>query len=194
MKRLLLPLFVLFSAGALAQFKQIVVQEVDNGGVVKGRTYRVYAELLNETTDLRTVYGDALHPLKISSTKPFYQNSYGGAMANGVNAQLAREKAELRFDSWVTIGRENNLENALNNFQVKFDAFEQGGAIETNDGAWFCTPDHAQTWGKENKLILIGQFTTEGQVTGTINLMGKYRQPEGDVVWQETGVTFTCGK
>lgn len=194
MKRFLLPLFVLFSAGALAQFKQIVVQEVDNGGVVKGRTYRVYAELLNETTDLRTVYGDALHPLKISSTKPFYQNSYGGAMANGVNAQLAREKAELRFDSWVTIGRENNLENALNNFQVKFDAFEQGGAIETNDGAWFCTPDHAQTWGKENKLILIGQFTTEGQVTGTINLMGKYRQPEGDVVWQETGVTFTCGK
>lgn len=194
MKRFLLPLLVLFSATALAQFKQIVVQEVDNGGVVKGRTYRVYAELLNETTDLRTVYGDALHPLKISSTKPFYQNSYGGAMANGVNAQLAREKAELRFDSWVTIGRENNLENALNNFQVKFEAFEQGGAIETNDGAWFCTPDHAQTWGKENKLILIGQFTTEGQVTGTVNLMGKYRQPEGDVVWQETGVTFTCGK
>jgi hypothetical protein len=194
MKRFLLPLFVLFSAGALAQFKQIVVQEVDNGGVVKGRTYRVYAELLNETTDLRTVYGDALHPLKISSSKPFYQNSYGGAMANGVNAQLAREKAELRFDSWVTIGRENNLENALNNFQVKFEAFEQGGAIETNDGAWFCTPDHAQTWGKENKLILIGQFTTEGQVTGTVNLMGKYRQPEGDVVWQETGVAFTCGK
>ncbi|MDZ4824371.1 MAG: hypothetical protein SH856_13010 [Flavobacteriales bacterium] len=193
MKNLILATFFLASAFlSHSQFKQLVVKQVDNGGVVPGKTYRVYVELMNDKNDLRTVYGDTLHPMIIESTKPFYQNPYGGAMANEVNNILAQEKTELRYDSWVTIGRENNLDNAINNFQVKFENFEKGGKIETYDGAWFCTPDHKQTWAKDNNMqILIGQFTSEGKVTGIINLMGK--DNEG-AVWQETNVKFTCGK
>ena len=81
---------------------------------------------------------------------------------------------ELAFDSWVTIGSEDNYMNALSGFIMEFGSFEtEGGEISTDNGAWFVTPDKRQSMAPESKRILLIQLTTEGKVDGLINLHGR---------------------
>jgi hypothetical protein len=89
----------------------------------------------------------------------------------------------------------------VNSFLVSFDDFEAGGALETTDGAWYVTPDQRQSKATESKKILIAQFTTEGVVTGTINVQGRTvtKPAVGDQkaeweTWEVKDVSFTCGK
>ena len=75
---------------------------------------------------------------------------------------------------------------------MNFEEFEKGGKVSTNNGAWFCTPDHKQVYAfnDKKKRILVMQLTTEGKATGTINLQGK--EADG-TLWQKFNQTFTCG-
>jgi hypothetical protein len=98
----------------------------------------------------------------------------------------------VRFDSWVTIGSEDNYDNYVNNFLLNFDDFENnGGAIKTSDGAWFCTPDHRQVFCGPDKKILIAQLTTEGKITGKFSVQGRTAGGEN---FQQFDVSFTAGK
>lgn len=194
MKRYLFLLVMTLGSNMMfGQFQGLVVEQVDNGGAVKGKTYRIYVQLTNDSDRVDVVFGDAAHPLNIASTKPFFQDSLGGAMTIEVNHKMAEMSKTLKYDSWVTIGLANNYKNALNNFTFKFDEFEAGGKLHTTDGAWFCTPDHSQVYAlnDKSKRVLIMQLTTEGKVTGTISLQGKTADGE---LWQRFGETFTCGK
>lgn len=190
MKRLILC--ALAGAMAITSFSQFVgveVEKVDNGGIVPGDTYRVYIKVKNINDQLHAVYGDASHELSIKSTKPFYQNSYGGGLSREVNRQTATENPALRYDSWVTIGLEDHYSNAVNNFIMTFDDFETGANLVTLDGAWFVTPDHKQAYAGESKKILIAQLTSEGKITGVVHLQGRTLSGE---TWQQQNVTFTC--
>ncbi|MFN0032663.1 MAG: hypothetical protein ACKVOR_10935 [Flavobacteriales bacterium] len=173
----LLPALLMYALAVAshAQFVKIVVEEIDNEGTVPGRTYRIYAELTNEGDQLYLVYGDSLHPLSISSTKPFYQNQYGGAFAKDVNRKLAMENDSLRYDSWLTIGAADNYNNNVAPLNADTKNFEENGdAVVCNvDGCWFCLPTHKQAYCGSDKKILLMQLTTEGSITGTINIMGK---------------------
>ena len=98
MATLFLPLF------AWTQFDRIDVEEVDNGGTVSGKTFRIYAVMQNEGDVIDAVFGEDGKPLEISSTAPFYQHPKGSGLASEVQRFDMQNDAALAFDSWVTIG------------------------------------------------------------------------------------------
>ena len=132
---------------SLGQFSHMDVEEVDNGGVVNGRTYRVYAVMQNEGDVIDAIFGEAGKPLLISSTSPFYQHPKGGGLAAEVQRFDIQNDAALMFDTWVTIGLEDNYMNSLTAFPPDTDflgEFERGGELATDNGAWFVLPDKRQ--------------------------------------------------
>jgi len=193
MKKFFALLLLFAGVGAYAQFDGILIEEVDNKGVVPGRTFRVYVKVKNPFDYLTAVYGFKENKLSIRSTKPFFQSAYGGPMANSIVRKTVNEKPELRFDSWVTIGYQDNYNNAVNAFLIEFEDFENGNALETTDGAWYVTPDQKQSKAGEGKKILIGQFTSEGTITGTINIQGRtVTAPDTWETWEVKDISFTC--
>ncbi len=176
-----------------SQFKQVVVEEVDNEGKVPGRTYRVYAEMTNIKDQVYVIFGDSVHKLEIKSTKPFYQSKDGGALAKNSNRKEVADNKLLKYDSWITIGAEDNYENNVNVLSVNLEDFEEkGGAISVKkDGAWFCIPTDKQAWCINNKKMLLMQLTTEGEITGKFSIMGK--SVDG-IPYTTNDVTFQCGQ
>lgn len=178
--------------GLSAQFKRVVVEEVQNHGMVKGKTFRVYLEMTSKNDQIMMIYGDRENPLSISATRPFFQALTGGALSRDVNRNLTATTDSLKYDSWLTIGAEDNYENNLSQLNLNLTGFErEGNAVETNDGAWFCVPTDKQTRCKEDKRILIMQLTTEGEISGLINIMGRTASGAN---FQEKGIRFSSVK
>jgi hypothetical protein len=180
------------SANAHAQFKQLVVEEVENEAKVPGKTYRVYAEMTTVGDQIFVVYGDSAHPMEVNCTKPFFQSKEGGPLSKNSSRNLIESTPTLKYDSWVTIGSIDNYDNNVNILNVSFDEFEKSSkeGFKTKDGAWFCIPTDKQASCKEDKRILLMQFTTEGEVKGKINIMGKSKAGE---TYNAHDVAFTCG-
>jgi len=187
------------------QFSHIEVDELENGGVVAGRTYRVYAVMENEGDVIDAIFGESGKPLEISCSSGFYQHPKGSGLAAEVQRYDIQNDATLAYDSWVTIGLEDNYMNSLTAFPPEttfFDAFEEGGTLTTDNGAWFVLPDKRQAMAPEEKRILIAQFTTTGTVIGLINIHGRTKailDAEGNLeggaqLIQAEGITFTCGR
>lgn len=196
MATLFLPLW------ALTQFDRIDVEEVDNAGAVSGKTFRIYAVMQSEGDVIDAVFGEDGKPLTISSTAPFYQHPKGSGLASEVQRFDIQNDAALAYDSWVTIGLEDNYMNSLTGFLIDLTEFEAGNALTTSNGAWFVTPDKRQALAPEDKRILLGQFTTSGVVTGVLNIHGRTKAVldlEGNVesgaqLIQAENIRFTCGK
>ena len=151
---------------------------------------------------LDAVYGEASAPWKVSSTKPFYQHRKGGALSADIQRYDTTLDETLLYDSWVTIGAEDNYMNAVSGFIME-DAlalFDQGNELVTNDGAWFVTPDKRQAAAGPSKRILLMQLTTSGDVEGLINLHGRTKtvmDSEGNPLGapeaiKNEGLTFVC--
>ena len=82
------------------------------------------------------------------------------------------------YDSWVTVGLEDMVDNAMLNIGIDFAPFEAGAGILTDNGTWFVTPDDIQgAAGEDPELrVMVGQFTMVGlgsAVHGTLNFQGK---------------------
>ena len=161
--------------GAQAQFKGLVVEEIDNKGVVPGKTYRIYAQMQAEGDVVDAIFGDGEDYLEVKSTAPFFQHERGANSANELQRADVQSIEALKFDSWVTIGYEDNYMNALTAFLMDFTEFENGGKLYTDNGAWFVTPDMRQAAAGPDGKLLIMQLTTEGDITGRINLHGRTR-------------------
>ena len=138
-----------------------------------GTTVQVFVEL--EAGDqLNAVYGDADNSLLIEAEGgSFYQNAFGNHSVSGMNPALFGVFPSLLNDSFVTIGLETNVGNAMLDVGIDWASFNAGGAIETDNGSWFATPDDAQVYEIGGR-VLIGQFTLiDGFLSGQINLQGK---------------------
>jgi hypothetical protein len=191
---------MLTAGSAAAQFSQLRVERVNNQNRVVGTTWRVYAVMQQEGDILDAVYGDKAHPMEITSTAPFFQHPKGGALASEVMRMDVDKDPTLRFDSWFTIGADDNYMNSVTPFIVEFGEFEKGNAFRTEDGAWFVTPGKRQAMAPENKEILLMQLTSTGKIEGVINLHGRTRgiadatgvMVAGNAQIQETGLRFTC--
>ena len=128
--RLSFLVFLMASLGsAEAQFKSLLVEEIDNKGAVPGRTYRIYAQMEAEGDVIDAVFGDGQDYLEVSSTAPFYQHERGGNSANELQRSDVQTIDGLKYDSWVTIGYEDNYMNALTAFLMDFSEFEQGDRL-----------------------------------------------------------------
>lgn len=182
---------------SLAQFKGIEIEKVDNKNKVKGTTYRVYAVVTNETDQIYSVGGVKEAPAYIKSTKPFFQSPNGGSTSTQIVRKMSNDKPDVKYDSYVTIGREDNYGNQMSVFTVDFTDFEKGGNIIIQDGGWWALPDQEQTYAGPTKRVMIMQVTTEGVVTGKINLAGRVNlkpKADGTPQWENIdakGITFT---
>lgn len=187
MRFILCVLVLLFTQSLQAQYKGIEVEQVDNGGLVKGKTIRVYIVLENDSDQVHMIYGDKTRPMEIRTTKQFHQSTLGGATSRYVNRKMAKEKPDVRYDSWLTIGAEDNYDNNTE-ILLNTDTFEkQGGNIITEDGAWYCLPGSKLGYAGDDKRVLIMQLTSEGDMSGKFSVMG--RDKEGQV-FQQYDVSF----
>jgi hypothetical protein len=188
MRLLIAALFFFPICPGLAQIQGIKVEEVDNSGAVPGRTYRFYFVMENDSNQVNMVFGDEQHPLEIKSTKPFFQSQYAGPLSTDSNRKLAKEKKDVRFDSWVTIGAADNYENGTTNFLLDFSDFEETGeGLRTTNGAWFCTPGSAQTNPIKGRVLFM-QLTTQGVISGKVSVMGRNNKGES---WYVYDLAFT---
>jgi hypothetical protein len=147
-------------------------------------TARLYAEL-DAGSRLDAVYGNAENPLWMGTTGSLFQHQFGGDTTTTINPALYVAFPSLVYDSWVTIGLEDQVGNALSSIGMNFGA----DSVSTSDGSFYVTPDDAQGQEVEGR-VLIGQFTVFGydaQLYGTISLQGKHADGSN---WSEEGVEF----
>lgn len=153
-----------------------------------GITYRLYVSLENEGDRVMAIYGDSLHVLSIISDQPFYQNRYGAGLSTGIRKNLLEVRRELKYDSWLTIGREDNYDNNMRTLGLNLETFEsQGVSIRCDDCAWYCFPVDEQTKCNHNKRIFLMQLTTKGSISGSISILGRTASGEN---FQWKGLTF----
>ena len=155
---------------------------VHEAGELAGMTtYRMYVTTPTSTDVISAIFGDSDTTLVIASTTDFYQNSLGSSLGSNISPLLFPTFPELAFDSWLTIGLDapaqvgeqapSVIENAENPWLTNFEAGQDividdavGGAVYVvNDGA----PNIVS--GLDQR-ILIGQFTTDGVMSGVVNL------------------------
>jgi hypothetical protein len=143
-------------------------------------TYRMYALCEHPTDKVSGVVGDSSMPLAIHSTAPFYQNPAGSSLAWDINPGFLAFVPELNYDSWVTVGIGSLAEWGTSipmavagpgvlDWRIPF---EQGGSIQINDnvgGGWILVGGNSGAAG-EDLRVLLGQFTTAGNITGTVNI------------------------
>ena len=164
-------------------------------GVLAGQTtYRVYVQTLNETDFVTSVSGNQNTPLTVSTTTTFTQHILGGVTPQNINPLLLPTFPDLAYDSWVTIGLDGpadpNLgENAASvvnspgqNWSLQFDPGNgaPGGDIVIDDavgGVWYILNGDANGYPDADGRVLVGQFTTDGDLSGTLNVQVF---PEGD--------------
>ena len=167
---------------ASADFLGFDIDQVENG-MAGLTTYRVYA-VIDAGGEVDAVYGDADNVLSIQSSTSFYQNAYGDY--GTPSAALFAFFPSLEFDSFVTIGLLNDTGDAMMDIGIDWTDFEDnGGAIWTDSGTWFATPDEPQVREVGGRVI-IGQFTTDGDLTGCMSLQGK--EADTSINWNAVGV------
>ncbi len=176
---------LILAGSASADFQGISFDVVESGLPGVGVTYRVYVDV--EAGDqLNAVYGDDSIALSIASDSGFYQNPFGGNTPP--NPALIAVFPSLAYDSFVTIGRLTDVDNAMLEIGIDWSGFAAGGAIATDNGSWFATPDDSQVYEVGGR-VLIGQFSVSDgdHVFGTINLQGKNADASN---WTAAGVNF----
>jgi len=154
------------------------------GGVTGMRTYRMYVTTPNSTDALSAVAGYAEYPLTIATTTDFYQFPGLSATPAGWQPQFATFPgfAEGAYDSFVTIGLdraadldpsagEQNVQTARTPGELWDTLFEAGEDIvmqSSTGGSWFVTEGATNAIAGDDHRILIGQFTTNGFLSGDL--------------------------
>ena len=152
---------------ATAATADISVELVSNGDDGYGHVYGLYVVGLDWSAGDRidAVYGNADSVLNIEASTSFYQNPLGGPTSRHINPAFYSLFPSIMSDSWVTIGYADMFDNNLNYIGIDFTSFNQsGGALTTDNGSWFVTPDDPQGSPGSLGTVLIGQFTV---VNGT---------------------------
>jgi len=159
---------VLFASAASADLQGISIDSFDSGLGI-GLTHRVYVDV-DAGDQVDAIFGDGDNALIIESEDGFYQNQFGAYSTP--NAALFSAFPSLEYDSFVTIGLPTDTGDAMMDIGIDWTDFEDnGGSIWTDNGTWFATPDDAQVFEQDGR-VLIGQFTG-GKPTGYVNILGK---------------------
>lgn len=145
-------------------------------------TYRVYANFAAAGYEVISVFGNGEFPLSISAEAGFHQSPLGGATAAAIPGGTLYDA--LAADSWLTIGGDDAPSAAgLQSIGIDFSSFEAGGDLLVDasaGGGIFVIPgaQPSATAGTDGQ-VLLGQFTSAGQIMGLFNL--QFRNPDGTV-------------
>lgn len=172
------------SATTIADFQGISVETESHAW---GVTYQIFVDV-DAGNQLNAVYGDADNALSVDSTGGFYQNAFGQATVAGMNPALFGVFPSLLHDSFVTIGLDTNVGNAMLDIGIDWSSFEGGGGIWTDNGSWFATPDDTQVYEIGGRVMIM-QLTMDAleSFSFEINLQGKNADGSN---WTALGVTF----
>lgn len=179
---------LLIGFGANANNVELIVEAVDNGGVVPGNTFRVYAVLPSAQHSLHAIFAAEEHVLNVATTGNFFQHQYGSSSSLDVNDAIVGIEPGLAFDSWVTVGADNSENNNLWTIGIDYTNFLAGNELTVTDGAWFVVPTDVQAAAEVGNKVLLMQLTTDGTATGVLNLQG--RDGEGGT-WRAHDLTFS---
>ena len=152
-------------------------------------TVRVYAEFDNSLDQLTTLFGNSTFPMQVLCDGMFYQDPAGASLTTGINPVLYPFFAGLPFDSWFTIGLEDQVGNVLSSSGMNFGSFSSGGdfiASGPSEGQIICPAGSAQNFPTAGK-VLIGQFTVNGDLDLLLNF--RWRNP-ANALFEETGLVL----
>lgn len=148
-------------------------------GIEGMTTNRLYLNTTASDDFLTSVSGWAGFESMVQTTTSFYQNENGWVSPNSNVPELFDIFEGLEYDSWITIGIDvapvgANLEMGIGTFPPSADVwvlpFEEGGDLLMDaDGAWYITLGSSNGISGDDLQILLGQFTTDGTITGSLN-------------------------
>jgi hypothetical protein len=206
MKKYILLIAVLFSA------IQFFAQDPTGDGLCTGltyevvssdplgtgaATYRLYANFTADASEVTAVYGTELTPWEMIATHPdgFYNDAVGSDFGGGVNPLFFGAFPSLEYDSWFTIGSQpgddDGLNSAFDAALTSFDDFNSGDDFVVNTfigGSIFVVPGANSQGIPVAGSVLLGQFTTSGQVHALVNV--QVRDQAGESHYAE-GLTMT---
>ncbi len=180
---------MVFAQSVRAQIVEVILEPVvehtgttsDGVDLTGFTTYRMYAVLSNENDFVSSVFGLEEAPLTITTTTSFFNAPLGGAIASNVNPLIVENFESVAYDTWVTIGRESSGDPGNDVTAVEtpaepwFTTFSNGGNIVidgTFGGAWFTLfgVTAVNGFAGDDLRVLIGQFTTDGEISATVNI------------------------
>ena len=168
---LVTTLFLAFQSNATFTGISSEVHAVN--GIPGYTTYRIYADFDDVGDQLVQLFGLDVDPLFITSTGDIYQNAAGGGLSSDIGPGLFPFVPELIYDSWLTIGAEDNTTSGLIALGLSLAAFEAGNDFVINDvvgGAWFILPGSmAEAYATTGK-VLLAQITTNGDLDIQLNV------------------------
>lgn len=144
------------------------------------KTYRLYARFLNDSDCISSFGGNQENPLIIYSSTEFYNSNFGTLGAWGINGGWVNAIDEMKYDSWFTIGVEDDSEEysgylhyILTEADRKKVALDRRGGVVNHSaiiinsaagGGVYNIQSNICKQAGEDRLILLGQFTTTGSV------------------------------
>ncbi len=168
---------ILFSSSIFSQIEGVNVETYyisdndDSTDLIGGKvavgstTYRIYVDL-KKGSILRKIYGDANHPLKISSSEVFYNNADGQSVAKDFIKGKYGE-GTIALDSWLTLGQTAKKQGTKTYFGIPKDQDTDGSFIggTNNDGG-----SQAISGGLlKNNLLSLGIPLTTADGMDTMN-------------------------
>ena len=143
-------------------------------------TYRMYVQTTSSDDAFSALWGDAEWPLLVSTTTAFYQHPSASHSAGSINPLFFDAFPEMEFDSWLTVGiesaptPEDQAPSFLDTDNYWIPNFEAGLNLSINDSLgglmYVLNNGNDNILGGESQSILLGQFTTDGVLSGTVNL------------------------
>jgi hypothetical protein len=143
---------------------------------------------------LLAIFGDESNPHLISTTGNFYQDPNASDFQQMINPALIGSSIpgfeNIGFDSWLTIGDNYTPSNNASSIgELNWSTFSASdwivGGLINSDAAIFRIPSDDECLPDNNNKVLLGQFTTDGELSGYINLSGL--NPDGST-WTETNI------
>ena len=184
-----------------------LVAEVEHteGELAGMTTSRLYLYTPNADDFVVSCSGDDENPLYLNSTSEpawFQHELATTALATDVNPAFFASFPEFAYDSWLTIGAEDNTAavDVIELADPEYDAFAifedgQNVAVETPVGnAWFVLPipTNAEAVAGEDLRVLIAQFTTAGDISGQIQVQVFYNGSNQDEFREVLPILTAC--
>jgi hypothetical protein len=173
---------VLFISTSYAQLTGISVEEYadhSTTGIIELEgmiTYRVFADCSSPLDEISAIYGDAASPLTLSASDSFYQDVFGESYGWIINPAFFSAFPSLEYDSWITIGSENNsVIGTHNTVGLDMSDFEAGGDLvvdNANGGSWFTLYGDPSAQAGDDLQVLLAQLTIPAgsSFTGNFNV------------------------
>ena len=160
-----------------------LVTDVDSTYDLTGyNTYRILLNTNSPTDQVTALYGYDGVPLYLSTTGTFFQSPIGAHTPQGNNPLLFPIYPSLIYDSWLTIGIEQQpnsdagegpLVELVADNQNWIEAFEAGDSFAMSNnvgGGLISLPSDANGIAGDDLQVLLAQLTTDGDINGTLQV------------------------